>query len=486
MAVIEFGDYSPDIPELKNAGVSTATNCVGYPWGYKEMKSLAEFSDGLPAYARGFISAETDADVWYGYAGTESKLHLLATTSWSDAGTGFSLTSEEGWEFLKWETEVYAATISEHVQKDTIGAGSFSALITSTSKPKARRIAQVGQFLVLGNIDEAVEGTHPDRVWWSALNDPTDFDVSVTTQSGFQDLTGGGGAIQKVIGGPHGIILKEREIWLMRYEGPPTLFRFDRLHENRGTIAPGSVIQVGSFIYFLDRDGFYRMPYAGGEPVGIGKDRVDNTITGEMDENSLHRVSVTYDATTSCILWGRPRTSGDPDRIDVYNVVSNRWSVIEQSHELLALDRTRAFNIDTAPMASWNIDTEDFDIDSSIYKGGALRVGAFSSAHRLGYFTGSALTATLETGEVQPMSPGRAYINMVRPLVTGSGTATVQVGTRELQTDSVTWSGAESVNSQGYAENIANARYMRFRVNVTGGFTDAMGVEIEPRPAGEK
>lgn len=485
MTVIEFGEYKPDVPALRNDGLTTIANASPYSWGYKQFATLESFSSALPERARGFISADTSAGIWYGYTGTSTKLHMLASETWADAGTGYSLTSAEEWSFLKWETQVFAASIAEHVQADTIGAGSFSALITSTKKPKARHMGKVGDFLVLGNTDEATDGTRPNGIYWSAQGDPTDFDASIATQSGSKIFRGDGGAVQGIVGGTAGMVFLERDIQRMTHQGPPLLFSFDPISEKRGAIAAGSIIRVGNTVYFLDRDGYYGISLAGGEPFPLGKERVDSEVLGEFDETNTHRVSAVYDSGTSCILWSRPRTSGNPDRIDVYNISADRWSEIELDHELLASDRTRAFNIDASPMSGWNIDVDVWNIDSSAYKGGAVRIGAFDTANRLAYFTGTGMDATFETGETQLLSPHRSYIDGVRPLITGSSAAvTVTVGTRENLTDSVTWGTETAVNGFGTANIRASGKYMRFRVKVTGGFDDAMGVDIEPKRAG--
>tara|TARA_Y100000593_G_scaffold79484_1_gene147999 strand:- start:175 stop:1641 length:1467 start_codon:yes stop_codon:yes gene_type:complete len=487
MPVLEFGEYAPDIPDLANAGTEVAKNVIPAVIGFEEFKSEEVFSDALDGYARGFLAVFSPDGDFYSYAGDGTKLYMMSSNSWADAGTGYSLGSEEVWDILKGDTQVIAATINEHVQVDTIGTGTFSPLITSTAKPKANTLANVRGFLVLGDTDETTEGRRRNGVRWSALGNSADFDAAAATQSGFEYLEGNGGKVQKIIGGPHGLVFMEREIWLMQYAGLPVIFRFDRLSENRGLLAPQGAIQVGSSVYFLDAEGFFKMPVTGGEPVPIGKFRVDETVINSIDNNNLHRVRTVADPTNSTIYWSYPTTGGNPDKIAVYNYFADRWSLVERNHELICVDRTKSATLDESTYASLSIDAEDYNMDSSIYQGGAVRVGMFDLTHRLNYFTGTGLDAVLETGEKKPDGDAEQFIRSVRPLVSGSSaTTTVQVGTRNLLTDTVSWSSAASVNStNGRADLRSRARYMRFRANISGGFDSALGFEVEPKVKGK-
>jgi hypothetical protein len=125
-------------------------------------------------------------------------------------------------------------------------------------------------------------------------------------------------------------------------------------------------------------------------------------------------------------------------------------------------------------------------LDDPLWKGGAINLAGFTSAHRLGYFTGSAMSATVETAEAQLFEGKRAFLRGIRPFVEGSGTVTVQLGTRNLQSQSVTWGAAAPLNALGLAEFRSDARYHRARVNIAGGFAQAFGVEAEARPTGPR
>lgn len=98
---------------------------------------------------------------------------------------------------------------------------------------------------------------------------------------------------------------------------------------------------------------------------------------------------------------------------------------------------------------------------------------------------GPAQDAKLTTGATDANPEGRSVVQGVRPLVNG-GTLSVRVGVQEDIGDAVTWSTATSVNSRSNMANFrSEGRYVRGEVTITGGFTTALGADIDVRPAGK-
>jgi hypothetical protein len=124
------------------------------------------------------------------------------------------------------------------------------------------------------------------------------------------------------------------------------------------------------------------------------------------------------------------------------------------------------------------MDTLAYSLDSRVWTGENFILSGFNSSHKQINFTGAAMDAVLETPEAQLFPGNRADLSLVRPMIDGSGTVTMQIGTRNLLSDTVTWGTASSVNSAGDCPVRSNARYHRARVNITGGFNDAQGIDI--------
>jgi hypothetical protein len=359
-------------------------------------------------------------------------------------------------------------------------------MITSTRKPQGRHIAVIKQHVVLANVTDTTDGDHPERVWWSATGDETDFDPDVDTGSGFEDLDTQDGPIQAITGGEVGFIIQERAITRMSFEGRPTLFRFDKVVFNRGTIAPGSVVGFNRVIFFIDRDGFYLFDGTNVQP--IGKQKVDRFFTADLDSGELDAITTTVEPENSLVCWGyqsENASNGIPDRIITYNWTQGNWGVSDVEHQIIFNDRSNAVTVDGTVIGSDTIDSHAETIDADQWKGGTPLIAGFSDANKLARFSGAALTATFTTPEFT--ADKRIFINKVRPIIDGTtAVPTIEVGTRELPTDAVSFTSAESLTTDGTANVRKSGRYMRIRTKISGGFDEALAVQFDPKAGGKR
>jgi hypothetical protein len=485
--MIPFGEWLPDLPAFGSEGASEAKNVLPSLRGYRPFKRLNVYSDALAARCCGAFSASDKNGANYTYAGDAAKLYRMVDAVMTDCSKsgGYGLSASAGWEFASWGETVIAAAITEPLQTITLGGTQFADLVTSTRKPKAHHIAVVRDFVVLGNVSDSVDGAVPHRVWWSAVNDAADFDPSGTTESDFQDLVGGGGAVMKVVGGEYGVIVQRRAIVRMSYEGPSTIFRFDEVDRNRGAIAAGAVASLGNTVFFIADDGFYAFDGSGSDPIGKGK--VDQTFLADLDQAYVDRISTAADPINSVVAWAYPgsgNTAGTPNRIVLYHWPTGRWARADAETEYLFRGISAGYSLDGLDSVAGSLDTLSASLDDPLWKGGALLLAGFSAQHKLGYFTGDPLDAIVETGEIAFFPGKRAFVRAVRPFVDGAGTVTVSIGTRNGQDESVAWGPETGLNSLGLAEARSSARYHRARVTVSGGFANAFGIEAEARPEG--
>jgi hypothetical protein len=124
-------------------------------------------------------------------------------------------------------------------------------------------------------------------------------------------------------------------------------------------------------------------------------------------------------------------------------------------------------------------------LDSRAWAGGEQVLAAFNTSHKLATFTGTAMNATVETGEVQHFPGRRSHVTGARAIVDG-GTATITVGTRNLLSASHSFGSATSLNSSGVAPVRSNARYHRYRISTTGAFNFIQGVDVDALPGDER
>jgi len=484
--IIKFGEWTPDVPPLGNQGLATAKNVIPTEYGYGQFSSLASFSSALDAYCRGAVSMSDVDGAVHTYAGNASKIYRLvgATMTDSSKGGGYACTTESYWEFAKFGNTCIATNFDDAIQAVTLGGTTFANL--DASAPQARHIAAVRDFVMVGNTYDGVDGNMPHRVRWSAFGDSTDWTVAAATQADYQDLEGNGGWVQAVVGGERAIIFQERAIWMATYVGSPAVFQFDKIEDGRGAFAPRSVVQVGGIIFFLSDNGFYAM--SGGQSFPIGSGKVDRTVLEEINENYLYRVTATYVPKDKVIVWSYPTeqsVNGVPDKIVMYNWAAKKWAFAELDHELVFPAMSVGTTLDGLDSISSSIDALGISLDSRTWMGGNLQLGGFDTDHKLGYFDGTALDAVVETGEFQINQGGRAEVTEVVPLVDG-GTHTVQLGERETQAGSVSWSGTSEENSSGICPVRSNSRYHSIRVNITGNFTNVHGADIRAVAVGKR
>jgi len=384
---IVFGEYLPDQPALNNPGVVTANNVFPAVQGYKPIRTLQTITDALDDYARGAIIVKDKDGTAFTIAGDEKKLYQLSATAWVDkTGTTYTTAAEEVWEFVKWKEKILATNFTDEIQTMTIDGASFADLVAN---PKARHIAVVRSFVVVGNTFDSVDGNVPYRVRWSALDDETDWTVAVATLSDFNDLPGDGGWVQKVVGGEIGVVFQENSIQRMTFVGSPNVFQFDEVLPCKGTPASGSVVQDGNNIYFLAQDGFSVVRNGVTiEPIGFGK--VDRTFFADLDESNIFRMTGTSDPLTKRIFWAYPgagNTGGLPNKVLIYDWGLQKWSMMEEDIELFSQQASGVFTLDT--LDTWDLGTTLVVGDNSTFasdtgdwtKGGNWAISAGVATH---------------------------------------------------------------------------------------------------------
>ena len=479
--MIPFAEWLPDLADQDNPGSTEAKNVTPSIDGFRQLPSVLVATNAVNLYARGAIAAQAnDANV-YNYSGTGSKLYELLGQTWTDrslASGTYTVGADDSWEFVKWGEKIIAVCgVGDVAQIITMGAVAFANL--AGTPPKARHIGIVRDFVVMANQDEG--GTvYPNRVRWSGINDETNWVTSKKLQSDHQDLFGEGGWNQKVVGGEYGVIVREHAIHRMDYIGPPLIFMFDQTLTGVGTPAPNSVVKFGDDIYFLSQKGF-EFVSQGRVRRDIGANRINNWFFSELDVASVLRVVGSLDRINRRVFWIFPGTgnaSGLPNNGVIYDIDSDRWARFEDELEWIYDALGEGTTLEGLDAISASIDALGESLDSRRWIGGAIAINAFDDTHKSGEFSGTAMPAILETTEQQLVVNKRVHVSRVRPEIEGAGTLTLQAGTRESQDNPVVFGSTATIaRDNGYPMR-AQARYHRFRANISGGFTRAQGINV--------
>lgn len=481
--MIPFGEWAPDLPDMTNGTSVEALNVLPSGTSYRSMSGLSEQTTALDARCQGLFSAKAADGASFNFAGDATKLYSLTNATWSNVtnlGGPYTVAELNSWQFLQYKQDVIAMHIDDYPQIFTLNSSSnFSNLTTAV---KAAHCAVVNGFLVVGNTYDSTDGAVPYRVRWPSRTDITDWTVSPVTMADYQDLDSAHGDVMAITNGSHGLIFQERAITRMTFVGSPLVFQFDEMEYGRGTIAYNSVVQFGNLVAYLAEDGFY--VFDGVSSQDIGANKVDKYFFSDLESSYASRVYGVVDPINHFIIWFYPGTgnnNGIPNKYIAYNYAqnsNNRWAHGEIELEIVGTSLSTGYTLETMDTYSTNLDSIGISLDSRFWTGGSIMLSAFSTNHKMAYFTNSTLSATIDTNEFE-ITPGRkTHLRSIMPMIDGVSSVTAAIGSRNNLGDAVTWGSSITPSANGEILLRNNARFQRIRLNITGDFNFAQGINI--------
>jgi hypothetical protein len=488
----------PDQPDFMNAGSNLVQNLLPRTaQSYAPFPSISPASSALTARCQGAYAMQDNAGNVRLFAGDSTKLYRMDPASTTPANVskvgGYSTGSTERIEMTLFGQRIISTNFADPPQSYIEGSSSiFADMITSgITTLRARHIAVVRDWIFLGNTTDGTSGTQPQRVWWCAIDDPTNFPTPGTptaaaAQSDYQDLVGDAGWVQGILGNlgtADCAVFQERAVVRGVYVGPPAIFSFSTAEGVRGTPAPGSITQLSNIGYYLGEDGFYAFDGSTSRPIGFQK--IDKTFFADLDQSYFYRITSTVDPINKIVYWAYPgagHSMGDPNRILAYHWALDRWTITAANAiqlEVMLRALSFGYTLEQLDNVDSNLDTLMPSLDSRVWTGGRSVLACFDTSHQLNYFTGPNLAPTAQTSEQQINPKGRAQIINARPLVDG-GTPSVSVGTRNRVGDAVTYTTPVAMDVNGNCYQRAEGRYFRGQVTLPAGssFTHLQGIEV--------
>lgn len=501
---VEIAGFAPDLPDFNNPMSPNALNVIPRSSkSYGPVGSMKIYSQSaLTARCQGGAGYLDKSGNIYLFAGDRTKLYKYdgAAATWgniSGASGPFATPTNGRWNFEYFNNLIAATNFSDGIQAYTMGVSATFGLLAAAA-PKARYMAVLrGAFLMVGNTHDATDGDRPQRLWWPAVGDPTNWPVPGTTaaaqvMSSFVDVTGSQGWLQGLVGGlanADGAAFFEHAVHRVTFSGPPDIFDVSPAQGVKGCPAPGSIIQVGSIVYYLAEDGFASFDGSTSKPIGV--DLVDKFFIGDVDSANYARMVGASDPTNKIVFWIYPRknnTGGLPNRLLAYHWGFEKWAAIDISAEYAVRLMTVGYTLDQLyTVLGYTIDGLPAPLDDRIWTGGLITLGLFDSAHKLNYLNGPALQATLDSGERQYFPGKRTYVDAARPWVQGSSvTPSVLVGSRDRLNDPVQWGPASVQNAFGTCPQRKTGRYVRTRLVIPAADTweHALGMELDIQSRG--
>ena len=486
IAVVPLATYEPDRARYAPNASDVILNARPVADGWGPLPSLEIFTEALAAEPRGLFTATTPAGTTDAFVGTAAAIYNLESDgTWTDVKSGaYSLPTGDNWSFTLFGSRVIVTNSADGVEYWDIGSSSAFATL-SGSPPAAKHAATVGDFVVLGNI----AGT-PNKIVWSGLANSTQWTSGeeLSDSQTFLD----GGAVQGIIpikGG--GLVFQENVIRSMQYvpESGYT-FAFTYANEKRGVIAPNSIVKIGpgDFVY-LSRDGFFR-----GLGTPIGAEKVDDTFKALVDPSELENVEGSADP-ISKIVWFRFKTVSGTYQLLGYNWELQRWFQSDTDVRGLGVMATSAVSLeDLDTLYPGGMDSVALNTDSNALSGGTPAFAGFNSDYKMGFFTGLAQAATLETASLQLNPNGRAFVRGAEVvgdlgvLIGSDPSFTIEVGSSDYHAATETFKTAANPSTRtGIVPLRDSGRMHRFRINIAfgSGWENITAVRARFAPEGD-
>jgi hypothetical protein len=478
MSLIPWGAWKPDVSDYNGEHTKVAYNVFPRGDGYGPVPNLSDFTDALPAACRGaFLALNTDGTVAI-FAGTSTNLYKMSNTdlSWDEVtrtvGGDYAVPAAKQWQFAQLGSVVIAVNGADAVQAYTLGSSTdFAAL--AGSPPIASYVTVINEFVVLSGLT-----SNPFRIAWSARSSAVGWTAG-TDESDVQDFTDGG-VVNGVAGGEFGIVLQDNAIRNMIYQpGSAVIFSFDRVCEGKGLRHPYSLVRAGERVFFRSASGF-EVIVPGGQPQPVGKERFDRFFDDEYDTGSPQLFIGAYEPDSSRIYWAYKASTGTAglfNRILVWDFVLERGALITgvsgEYIVTLATPSVTLEGLDALYATLEDITVSLDDIPTSVVS----NLGIFSSSHKGGFLSGSALEATLETAEFG--GDRRQMVRSVRP-DTDAATVYSSLLTRGRLADGATTTAEVAMDSYGFAFHRADARLVKYRNRIPAATQWTFSIGVEP------
>jgi hypothetical protein len=463
---IKFGEWLPDQPGVAGA-VTDAKNCYPVSNGYAPFRSEANYSDEAAQALIITFAGKFAGTTTLFAAGTTQIYKFDSNDASLDAATTTGYSAVESWDVTQFGAKIILANGQDKLQAWELNISTNFADLAAAA-PRARFVTVVKDFVVAANDP----GGNENVVYWSDINDETDWTPSSASQSDTQVIPDGGD-ITGLAGGEYGLVFLERAIYRMTYAGSPFFFQFDAISRSLGCISNGSIAQYGGLTYFLADDGFY---VCDGQSVKqIGAERVNrwffsNAVPSEIQSG----MSATVDPINKLVIW---RFAGTFARklLLIYSIDLDRWSYAETTTTSVSYVLTPSATLEQVDNYNSSIDALDIPLDSRVFAGGQLLFAGVAGS-RIISFSGQPKTAQITTGDIDI---GRSTVMLARPTVDG-GSASVAVASRDLLSEVVEFYTDVPADAENRVSLRSNGEYHRLRLTPTGAnWTTAVGMDVD-------
>jgi len=369
---IAFGEWTPDQPGILS-GVTDAVNCYPVANGYAPIPNIEPYpneetqaSEVLLTCFGGKFGGQNNL-----FAASASKIYKFdsGNNNFADVSKAGGYTAA-AWDITQFGPVMIAADGVNKLQSYDLSSSSLFGDL-SADAPIAKYVTVVRDFVVA-----ASEAGAESTVYWSDINNETNWTASSSSQADSQVLPDGGD-ITGLSGGEYGLVFLERAIYRMTYAGSPFFFQFDAISRSLGCISNGSIAQLSGTTYFLADDGFYACN--GQSVTPIGSEKVNRWFFENVAISKITtEMSAAVDPVRSLVIWVMPTASGK--QLLIYSTKINRWSYSTIEVNAISYVLSSSFTLEQLDKRSI---TEGFNTLSATYTRSGTTVTVSATDHKL-------------------------------------------------------------------------------------------------------
>jgi hypothetical protein len=465
LSMIDFGEWMPDQAGITGA-LQEAYNVVPQAIGYAPLPNTADFSGNASENLTNLFATKYGGTTTVFASGT-TKLFKFDSNDLSldNVSKSGGYTTADRFYFVQYGQKLIAANGNSKLQAWDLGSSTtFDDL--SADAPTAKFVTVVRDFVVAANTASA-----PNTVYWSDINDETDWTPSDTSQSDSQTIPDGGD-IRGITGGEFGIVLLEKSIVRMSYIGSPLFFQFDTIAKNIGCYEANSVAQHGNMTFFLSDDGFYMTD--GQAVMPIGAEKVDRYFYTFVDQSKISKMSAAVDTVRKIVMWQFTDIFAQK-RLIIYNWQSKKWSYGETSTDYLASSASAGVTLEALDTFG-TMDSIQTSFDDRLWAGGKFVMSGVEGT-KIVTFTGQPKTGYITTGDLG--NGNQSIVMLAKPKI-DTGSASVSVASRALLSEVPSFGTPVVADAENRVSLRSSGKWHRIRVYPSGAnWKNAVGVEVD-------
>jgi hypothetical protein len=478
-----FPAWRPDAYSLGTGFARDVSGVLPGTGGWVPWPALEALGSAVAAAVRGAFIARDSTGAPVIFAGTATALYKWAGigSPWTDVtrtvGGAYAVPTEGEWDWAQFGDTVIAVNGADAPQYYTLASSTDFDALGGSPPSAAKRVQVVGDHVWLMDFTTALgpSGIMPNgraQIAWSGFRDPDYWTLGSKSCSFATFPTGG--FVQAATTQLAGIVFLERGIWRFGKDAIK-IFAFDPILEGQGTSAPYSVIQHEDSAIFYGTDGFAKIGGAGF--AQIGSEWIDNWALENFNQTRLKQVIGALDPVRMRCFWIYPNPGNSAsythNGIVCFDMLNTEkpWSKADIECEYIfsgATPGATLADLTTLYTTLAGVQSAGFTMGSDAFLGGAPRIAAFDSLHKMAFFSGNGVEAMAQTAEFMPIPGRRFYTNGFRA-VTDASTATGRVAVAEAPHGDLMWKSSAGVTAQGFIPARASGKILVNEVTIPEG-----------------